>query len=204
MSLTRSFPLLASAGVVVASVFLVACTSGDGAGAARSVGDGGGSLGTPTAVFPEDFGTIQTIRELADGRVLVADPLGGALFVVDMDAGTRTVIGTEGQGPGEYRQPDAVWPLPGDSTLLVDLGNGRLIALGPDLSFGETSPLSAESTFARRAVDDKPVENRIHPGDFFHGAIDFGRIPDGFHDPLKTDAIIQTTDDERAEMEIAP
>lgn len=143
MSLTRSFPLLASAGVVAASVFLVACTSGDGAGAARSVGDGGGSLGTPTAVFPEDFGTIQTIRELADGRVLVADPLGGALFVVDMDAGTRTVIGTEGQGPGEYRQPDAVWPLPGDSTLLVDLGNGRLIALGPDLSFGETSPLSA-------------------------------------------------------------
>jgi hypothetical protein len=76
----------------------------------------------------------------------VADPLGGALYFVDMNAGTRTVVGTEGQGPGEYLQPDAVWPLLGDSTLLVDLGNGRMITLGrPDLEFGPTSPLSAGS-----------------------------------------------------------
>lgn len=99
-------------------------------------------LPDPTGVFPEDFGTIQTVRELPDGRVLVADPLAKALYVVDMDAGTRTVVGREGEGPNEYRQPDAVWPLPGDSTLLVDLGNGRLVALGPDLGFGETWPLS--------------------------------------------------------------
>jgi hypothetical protein len=99
------------------------------------------SLGTPNATFPEDFGTIQTVREMPDGRVLVADPLGKALYMVDMDAGTRTVIGSEGQGPEEYLQPDAVWALPGDSTLLVDLGNGRLVALGPDLGFGPTSPI---------------------------------------------------------------
>jgi hypothetical protein len=98
--------------------------------------------GPPTAIFPEDFGAIQTIRELPDGRVLVADPLSKALYVVDMDAGTRTVIGREGEGPEEYRQPDAVWPLPGDSTLLVDLGNGRLVVLGPDLGFGPTMPIT--------------------------------------------------------------
>jgi hypothetical protein len=99
-------------------------------------------LTQPTATFPEDFGAIQTVRELADGRVLVADPLSKALYAVDMDAGTRTVIGGEGEGPEEYRQPDAVWPLPGDSTLLVDLGNGRLVALGPDLGFGPTWPMT--------------------------------------------------------------
>ena len=99
-------------------------------------------LGQPAAVFPEDFGAIQTIRELPDGRVLVADPLSKALYAVDMNAGTRTVIGREGEGPEEYRQPDAVWPLPGDSTLLVDLGNGRLVALGPDLGFGPTLPIT--------------------------------------------------------------
>ncbi len=99
-------------------------------------------LGQPTAVFPEDFGAIQTIRELPDGRVLVADPLSKALYAVDMDGGTRPIIGREGEGPEEYRQPDAVWPLPGDSTLLVDLGNGRLVALGPDLSFGPTIPIA--------------------------------------------------------------
>jgi hypothetical protein len=99
-------------------------------------------LGQPTATFPEDFGSIQTVRELQDGRVLVADPLSKMLFAVDMDAGTRVQVGSEGQGPEEYRQPDAVWALPGDSTLLVDLGNARLVVLGPDLSFGATLPLA--------------------------------------------------------------
>jgi hypothetical protein len=99
-------------------------------------------LDTPDDRFPEDFGSIQTVRELPDGRVLVADPLGRGLYAVDMDRGTRTVVGRQGQGPDEYMQPDAVWPLPGDSTLLVDLGNGRLVALGPDLSFGPTMPIA--------------------------------------------------------------
>jgi hypothetical protein len=98
-------------------------------------------IARPNASFPQDFGSIQTVRELPDGRVLVADPLGKALYVVDMDSGQRHTIGREGEGPEEYRQPDAVWPLPGDSTLLVDLGNGRLVAMGPDLGFGPTMPI---------------------------------------------------------------
>jgi len=99
-------------------------------------------LQEPSAAFPQDFGAIQTIRELPDGRVLVADPLSKALYVVDLDAGTREIVGREGEGPEEYKQPDAVWPLPGDSTLLVDLGNGRLVALGPDLGFGATMSIA--------------------------------------------------------------
>lgn len=99
-------------------------------------------LGRPNATFPEDFGSIQTVRELRDGRLLVADPLGEALFLVDMDAGRRTVVGSKGQGPQEYLQPDAVWPLPGDSTLLVDLGNARLVTLAPDLTFRGTRPIA--------------------------------------------------------------
>ena len=100
------------------------------------------ALGEPNAVFPEDFGTIQTVRELPDGRVLVADPLGKELYVVDLASGRRTVVGRQGQGPQEFLQPDAVWALPGDSTLVVDLGNGRVVALGPDLSFGPTMPIA--------------------------------------------------------------
>jgi hypothetical protein len=100
------------------------------------------ALGRPNAKFPEDFGSIQTVRELRDGRLLVADPLGGELYLVDMDAGKRTVVGSKGQGPQEYMQPDAVWPLPGDSTLMVDLGNARLVTLAPDLSFRDTRPIA--------------------------------------------------------------
>lgn len=94
-------------------------------------------IGPPDVVFPQDFGYVHAVRELPGGDVLVADPLNKALYRVDMEAGVRTAVGRRGEGPEEYEQPDAVWPLQGDSTLLVDLGNGRLVRLGPELKFGE-------------------------------------------------------------------
>lgn len=92
----------------------------------------------PDGTFPEAFGYLGTVRELSDGRVMVADPLGQVLVVADLAAGTGDTIGRVGGGPTEYRQPDAVFPLPGDSTLLVDLGNARLTVLDPRFAFGET------------------------------------------------------------------
>jgi hypothetical protein len=92
--------------------------------------------------FSEPFGMVTTVREMRDGRLLVADPLGQALMAVDLAAGTADTIGRVGPGPGEYSQPDLVMPLPGDSSLFADLGNGRLVVLGPDLSFGETFPIA--------------------------------------------------------------
>ena len=92
--------------------------------------------------FPEGFGLLSNVRELPDGRVLVADPLGQILAALDMDAGTMDMWGREGGGPREYRQPDAVYALPGDSTLLVDLGNGRLMVIAPDGSFVRSRPIA--------------------------------------------------------------
>ena len=111
--------------------------TGDAADPRRPV-----SLGAPNAVFPEDFGYVHTVLELPGGDVLAADPLGKALYRVDMDAGVRTVVGRLGEGPEEYQQPDAVWPLPGDSTLLVDLGKGQLVRIGPELEFGTAHPIA--------------------------------------------------------------
>ena len=98
------------------------------------------ALGPAQAALEQEFAVIQTVRELPDGRVLLADPLGQALVVLDMEAGTADTIGRVGEGPEEYRQPDAVWPLPDGGSLLVDLGNGRLTEMGADLSFGDTRP----------------------------------------------------------------
>jgi len=123
--------------------------SGCGAGSNGSggvAGDGAGSreirlLETLDAAFvSEPFAVVQTVRELPDGRVLVADPLGQVVVAIDMDAGTADTIGTVGEGPDEYQQPDAVWPLPDGKTLLVDLGNSRLTELSPELEFGKTRP----------------------------------------------------------------
>ena len=52
-----------------------------------------------------------------------------------MDTGTADTLGRVGGGPGEYQQPDAVFPLPGDSTLLVDIGRTYLTVIGPDGTF---------------------------------------------------------------------
>jgi len=98
------------------------------------------TLGEAEAAYEESFSVVSTVREMPDGRVLVADALGQVLVRLDLDAGTADTLGRVGEGPREYRQPDAVWPLPGGRTLLVDLGNGRLTELSPELEFGDTRP----------------------------------------------------------------
>jgi len=89
---------------------------------------------------------VGSIRPLSNGRVLVADPVGQVLARVDLDDGTLDTLGGVGQGPQEYRQPDALLPLPGDTTLLVDLGNGRLVEVGPEGTFGRTYPLARQGS----------------------------------------------------------
>ena len=128
------------AGCIGAAVIVAATAACEGEG-----GGGGGDvpsvrLGEAEATHPKSFAAVRTVRELEDGRVLVADPLGQVVVRLDLDAGTADTVGSVGEGPDEYLQPDAVWPLPGGRTLLVDLGNGRLTELGPGLEFGETRP----------------------------------------------------------------
>ncbi len=103
------------------------------------------NLSEPEATYPEGFGLLGGLRELPDGRLMIADPLGQALVIADLEAETADTLGAVGRGPEEYKQPDGLFPLPGGSTLLVDLGNARLTVLGPDGSFGETVPIARGS-----------------------------------------------------------
>ncbi len=114
-------------------------------------------LDTPDASFPDGFGMVQSVRELSDGRVLVADPLGRELMVLDMATGRRSTLSRTGRGPGEFMQPDAVWAFPGDSTLVVDLGNGRLTILDSELAYASSRPLVFEAEGARRTVVGIPA-----------------------------------------------
>lgn len=98
------------------------------------------ALGEPEVVSG-DFGAVNDIRVRPDGSLLVADGTTRELVLLDLDLGTRTVVGGRGEGPGEYQAPTRIWPLPGDSTLLLDVPNNRLTVLTPDLSFGATRPM---------------------------------------------------------------
>lgn len=102
-------------------------------------------LGRPNAVHPGEFSMIRPVRELSDGSVLVADPLEMTFQRLDRTLQRATPLGRIGPGPGEYKQPDGVWPLPADSSLLADLGNNRLTVVLPDGRFGATRLLAEPS-----------------------------------------------------------
>ena len=166
-------------------------------GCAGDDGGGGGGvevvqLGEEGVGWPEAFSVVSTVRELPGGRVVVADPLSQVVMSLDMDTGVADTIGGVGGGPAEYRQPDAVWPLPGDRTLLVDLGNGRLTVLSPELEFGETRPYAVGDPMTGAMVIAIPQGvdemGRAH----FRGMPGFNEMPDSGHIlrlDLETEAI---------------
>lgn len=99
-------------------------------------------LGAPVATATEPLSSIAGLRELSDGTLLVADGLEERLLRMPADLTSATPVGRHGAGPREYRTPDALFPTSADSTLMVDLGNGRLSVLGPDGAIGRTFPIA--------------------------------------------------------------
>ncbi len=114
-------------------------------------------LGSPEATFPEPFSLIRGLRELSDRRVLVTDWVEERLVTLDFASGTSRDIGRIGRGPREFRLPAGLVALPNDSTLLVDVGNGRFVIVGPDLAIHRTMsarPDEARFGITPRAADD--------------------------------------------------
>lgn len=100
-------------------------------------------LGEPTAESAKPFSSVTGLRELSGRTLLVADGLEGRLLRVTPDLGSATPIGRKGAGPREYETPDALYAIVADSTLMVDLGNGRLSVLAPDGSIARSLPIAA-------------------------------------------------------------
>jgi hypothetical protein len=90
------------------------------------------TLARPDAEFAEPYTMIGAVRELRDGRVVVADRVEKVVHLVDLARGTATRVGAEGGGPTEYRMPMSALAMPGDSTLIFDAGNMRYLVVAPD------------------------------------------------------------------------
>jgi hypothetical protein len=89
-------------------------------------------LGRAEAQLPDPFDNVTAVRELSDGRVIVADRFARTVTLGDFRSGSATAIGREGQGPGEYAFPAGLVALPADTTFLVDPGQRRFLVIGPD------------------------------------------------------------------------
>ena len=119
------------------------------------------SLSKPEAEFAEPFDQVTSVRELRDGRVIVADLLAKGVTLADFRSGSATAIGREGQGPGEYGFPTALVPLPGDTTLLVDPAQRRFLKIAPDGKPVGTVPFPSE-TGGMVAVRGADRQGRIY------------------------------------------
>ena len=98
-------------------------------------------ISDPEALFPEPFSSVNGLRELSDGRLIVSDRTERVVRVVDMTTGDSRVVGRSGDGPGEYRMPGTLLPMPGDSTMLSDIRNMRMSVIDPDGSITRSIPL---------------------------------------------------------------
>ena len=94
-------------------------------------------ISKPDLEYAEPFTCVSGIRELSDGRIIVSDVREKTVQLIDLRTGKSTKIGREGQGPGEWATPQALFALPGDTTLLWDPQNGRFLTIHPDGSVGK-------------------------------------------------------------------
>ena len=83
------------------------------------------TLPAPVATVPAEFTRATSVRELADGRLLIVDWSDQKVFVAGRSNAEVQQLGRNGSGPGEYLQPGTLFAIGGDSTVLADSRNGR-------------------------------------------------------------------------------
>lgn len=111
------------------------------------------ALPGPTARLAHEFTRISAVRELGDGRTLVADAGDLRLYVANWTTGAVAPVGREGRGPAEYASLSSLFPLAADSTLLVDLVGARyLILLGDSIVETVSSGSPAHLAGARTPI----------------------------------------------------
>jgi hypothetical protein len=108
---------------------------------------------TPVAELAEPFSRVRGIRELADGRILVADQLENAVYMADLVAQTRTQIGRNGAGPEEYNQPVGLHVARADSSYLLDISNGRVSVLDANGRVARSEPMFGPDRSIPTAAD---------------------------------------------------
>jgi hypothetical protein len=143
----------------VLPLVLASMLASDASAQSRSVGVL--RLSFDTARVAHEFSSIDGIRELPDGRVLVVDSRDRAVLVADFRTSRVRQVGRSGNGPGEYRAPLSIFAGPGDSSMVFDGGQSALLYIDGSGVFGRqesTASLSASgggtmSRFIPRAVD---------------------------------------------------
>ena len=87
------------------------------------------SLSKPDAQFADPFTRIVGIREMTNGKVLVADIQDKLVQMIDFTTRASVKISREGQGPTEYALPTAAYAMPKGETWINDLLGRRFLVI---------------------------------------------------------------------------
>ncbi len=131
------------------------------------------TLGSPIARYDGDYSFISGVRELADGRVLLTDFKEPAIYLVAPRGGARTKIGSAGRGPNEYLMPGGIYAGFGDTLLVLDRGQPRVVVVdGRGRVVGDRSiELRGTSGSSDEDVDLQRVDRLARA--YFRGHADF-------------------------------
>jgi hypothetical protein len=161
------------------------------------------SLGEPTWRLPQSFSTITSIRELSDGRVLVADAQEHEVYLADPRSGVVKPVSRRGNGPGEFQHATVLLPIPGDTTLLYDGANHRYLVLSATGT--PVGTRTAEAAQGSTTLGGVPAaidaSRRIYAvGNPMAAAMSSGRLPDAA--PLLRSALGGSREDTVATLKL--
>jgi hypothetical protein len=91
------------------------------------------TLATPEVEVRESFSWLEEgVREMRDGRVIVIVGIDDVIRIVDLATNTIASFSQKGDGPGEYRLPNQLFALPGDSTAVMEASWRRMLVVLPN------------------------------------------------------------------------
>ena len=119
------------------------------------------TLGKPDATSAADFERIMAVRELRDGSILLVDRAENALVHLPSVVVPPRRIGRVGSGPLEYRTVGSLWPLAGDSSLLIDEYTGRWLVLQSAALVAQYSESRSANQVIRSRTDGVSADGAI-------------------------------------------
>ncbi len=134
-------------------------------------------LAPANATLDADFVVLTSLREVADGRVIVTDGRAQQLYLADFTAGTAAPLSRKGKGPLEWSFVGFVQRTRGDSSIMTDWGNQRWLLFDGARVVGTTPP-------------DHPA---VKATKYFNGADQNGHVLTQRSRPLTTSGSIEYT-----------
>ncbi len=98
---------------------------------------------------------VSGARELPDGRVLVSDAKKPSVYLLDPKTGRALVVGSAGAGERQYVQPGGFYAGPGDTTLLLDRSQKRVLTLSREGRIAGSASIAVRGT---QSSSDRDVD----------------------------------------------